>query len=66
MTWLVHFAGVRVSQTLQICEKRKTRKKEQPEKQNFLALGDLVRSSNKVCIESERLFLLPTERGMAD
>ena len=64
VTWLVHFAGVRVSQTLQICEKRKTRKKEQPEKQNFLALGDLVRSSNKVFIESQRFFCQQKEDMM--
>ena len=60
------FCRVRVSQTLQICSsglnrpksenEKYERKTEQREKQNFLALGDLVRSSNKVFIESQRLF----------
>ena len=34
---------------------QKTKDREQPKKQNFLVLGDLVRSSNKVFIESQRL-----------
>ena len=42
-------------------QKAKTKKKQkkdrkQTEKQNFLALGDLVRSSNKVFIENNSLF----------
>ena len=41
---------VSIGQKSKIKKKRKDRK--QTEKQNFLALGDLVRSSNKVFIES--------------
>ena len=37
-------------------EKKRKEDREQSEKQNFLALGDLVRSSNKVFIKSQRLF----------
>ena len=55
-------------QTLQICdsglnkpenENEKKRKKDikQREKQKFLALGDLVRSINKVFIKGNSLFL---------
>ena len=74
MTWLVHFAGVWVSQTLQICSsglnrpknenkenERKTESKpkdrEQAEKQNFLAFGDLVKNSNKIFIRDQGGFL---------
>ena len=53
-----------LSQTLaSIAQKAKTKKqkkdRKQTEKQNYLALGDLVRSSNKVFIESNsfRLWL---------
>ena len=69
-------------QTLQICsggfkrptsgnqkkKKKKKRKKErdQAEKQNFLALGNLVRSSNKVFIESQRLFLCQQKEDMIE
>ena len=54
-----------MSQTMQICvngkdHKAKTKKKrkkeiKQREKQKFLALGDLVRSSKKVFIEGNQL-----------
>ena len=65
-------------QTLQICSggfkrptsgnQKKKRKKErdQAEKQNFLALGNLVRSSNKVFIESQRLFLCQQKEDMIE
>ena len=49
--------------------KKNERKTGQTEKQNFLALGDMVRGSNKVLIESRRLVFLPIERrydGMAE
>ena len=55
-----------MSQTLQICSsglnrpknenEKNERKTKQAEKLNFLALGDLVMSSNKVFIKSQRLF----------
>ena len=68
---VVHFAGIWVSQTLQIYssglnspknenkKKQKQKRKEdrvQAEKENFLALGDLMSSSNKVFIESQRFW----------
>ena len=40
--------------------------REQTEKQNFLTLGDLVRISNNVFIESQGLFSLPTEGWLRD
>ena len=44
-------------------KKQKERKKDRvSRKTEFSALGDLVRSSNKVFIESQSLFFLPTER----
>ena len=46
--------------TTKTTKQKKVRKK--TEKQNFLALGDLVSSSNKVFIESQILLFLPTER----
>ena len=49
-------------------KKKKKRNKEidQAEKQNFLALGNLVRSSNKVFIESQRLFLCQQKEDMIE
>ena len=38
-------------------EKKRKEDREQSEKQNFLALGDLVRSSNKVFKKSKVVFL---------
>ena len=48
--------------------KRKKRKKdrEQAEKQNFIALADLVRSRNKVFIESQRLFFCQQKEDMME
>ena len=37
-------------------KKKNERKTEQAEKHNFLTLGDLVRSSNKIFIGSQRFF----------
>ena len=71
-----------MSQTLKICSSGLTRPKNENKNKNerkieskprnrifSLALDDLVRSSNKIFIESQRLFFLPTERrndGMAE
>ena len=57
-----------MSQTSQICssglnrplnenEKKKKKDRKQKKKQDFLALGDLMRSSKKVLIERNSLFL---------
>ena len=67
MTWLVQFAGVWVGETLKIYssglnrskkenEKKLKKDREQTEKQNFLALGDVVRSSNKIFMGSQSCF----------
>ena len=40
--------------------------REQSEKQNFLALGDLLRSSNKVFIESQRFFFCQQKEDMME
>ena len=55
-----------MSQTLQIYSsgfnrpenenKKQKKDREQREKENFVALGDLVRTSNKFFIEIQRLF----------
>ena len=63
-----YFLRALVCQTVQICrsglnrpenKNKEKRKKDikQREKQKFLALGDLVRSSKKVFIEGNSLFL---------
>ena len=48
-----------------IGQKRK-KNREQAEKQNFLPLSDLVRSSNKVFIESHRLFFCQQKEDMME
>ena len=62
-----------MSQTLQICNSVLNRSKNENEikteskpKNNFLALGDLVRSSNKVFIESQRLFFCQQKEDMME
>ena len=59
---------VSIGQNIKAKKKRK-KDRQQDEKQNFLVLGDLVKSSNKLFIKSQRLFFfLPTEKkhdGMA-
>ena len=47
-------------------KKKKERARDQAEKQNFLALGNLVKSSNKVFIESQRLFLCQQKEDMIE
>ena len=47
-------------------KKKKERERDQAEKQNFLALGNLVKSSNKVFIESQRLFLWQQKEDMIE
>ena len=74
MTWLVHFARVWVSQTLQICGSvlnrpigKKTKERQRANREtDFVALGDLVRSSNKVFIESQRLFFCQQKEDMVE
>ena len=57
-----------VSNGQQAETKKKKLKKERDkaEKQNFLALGNLVRSCNKVFIESQRLFLCQQKEDMIE
>ena len=67
MTWLVLFDEFnwfkpgRFAVVASTDQKTKTKKwkkdRKQTEKQNFLALGDLMRSSHKVFIEGHSLFL---------
>ena len=57
---------VSIGQNIKAKKKRK-KDRQQDEKQNFLVLGDLVKSSNKLFIKSQRLFFfLPTEKNMME